>query len=904
MINRSRFSGFRSRRRSNSGVAEIHLQQENNNGSREVKEGVGPVEGPDEMWAPATLGHHRELPVDVPDTLLQQAYPNATKVKVKTDSPCARKIAHSRSASDLRDLQAKSTDLGPFNDALTLDKHTICTTQNINNNTNNADKIEKSRSIAQLSAKDPDDIVNEILNDIVADQTDGAPVFVSSPFLGTANVEILSPDRQRESSVDAEEDYPFAKEDYPTMLKTCSDDSASPRSSSGRSDSTAPLDGSLEVNLDSSLVLGHRLQGEKDSTSIYDARRIDLGSPCRTIISEIKVAPLFNRGRVSTSFDNPAYGLVGLQDIQGLLIRSDEVSDLTRLIDDALLTGKCKEQATVNVAKLRRSAKNSSKSSNPVVEQTNLESEALSRAASTDDLIEDKINANRNSRSKNRKKKQSLSGYSTLKSEASTDFDASSFVIENDSKIYREMAVDCPKDFVPMAKSHPVYPPPGKTSGTLKTAGNNIEGIRSGGKTPAKTSNLDSKPIDLNANPPVSEANTPLKSEINPDLKNVESINNNRSALLTADNVIVEIVDQKDTKVRSRVKKLILDSFSLKHRKTRMHCNHFHLGTACNNPSSCFIPCSTDGFPLDSKAQKATRPPSDTRETVNSFGNDILIRGNLSFKSNFSSSDNLLEDSLLDPTEESTSFWYENPCLEVSNENLEPIAKTEISPKVTFTTFRDDNCNSGKAFPSLDLYSDSEYSVQEKNQNSRNSFREMINRKGVPLIMYYSPKEESVRIGKSMFTENDTERKSCDFIENSRSSDDSPNTQNIKNTRLSLEYKKHPKHLEVFSASPRSERLSVENLKINEFLSKSDLNLSSPLDSSISKVHSWLSDSNLAPSGPRDDQKPTTDSPRYSLSSLNYDRTATEKSPTASRNSVYESVHPYEDLDDVYSQVK
>ncbi|XP_071571978.1 protein PALS1 isoform X6 [Temnothorax nylanderi] len=74
----------RSRRRSGSGVTDIHsqqqqqqlqLQENNNSSSRDAKkpqEGLGP----DEMWAPGALGHHRELPVDVPDTLLQKAYPN------------------------------------------------------------------------------------------------------------------------------------------------------------------------------------------------------------------------------------------------------------------------------------------------------------------------------------------------------------------------------------------------------------------------------------------------------------------------------------------------------------------------------------------------------------------------------------------------------------------------------------------------------------------------------------------------------------------------------------------------------------------------------------------------------------------------------------------------------------
>ncbi|XP_014480744.1 PREDICTED: MAGUK p55 subfamily member 5-A isoform X7 [Dinoponera quadriceps] len=70
----------RSRRRSGSGVTDIHsqqqqqqLQENNNSSSRDAKK---PQEGPDEMWAPGALGHHRELPVDVPDTLLQKAYPN------------------------------------------------------------------------------------------------------------------------------------------------------------------------------------------------------------------------------------------------------------------------------------------------------------------------------------------------------------------------------------------------------------------------------------------------------------------------------------------------------------------------------------------------------------------------------------------------------------------------------------------------------------------------------------------------------------------------------------------------------------------------------------------------------------------------------------------------------------
>ncbi|XP_014480743.1 PREDICTED: MAGUK p55 subfamily member 5-A isoform X6 [Dinoponera quadriceps] len=86
----------RSRRRSGSGVTDIHsqqqqqqLQENNNSSSRDAKK---PQEGPDEMWAPGALGHHRELPVDVPDTLLQKAYPN------KDDSSDARNRTSSNEA--------------------------------------------------------------------------------------------------------------------------------------------------------------------------------------------------------------------------------------------------------------------------------------------------------------------------------------------------------------------------------------------------------------------------------------------------------------------------------------------------------------------------------------------------------------------------------------------------------------------------------------------------------------------------------------------------------------------------------------------------------------------------------------------------------------------------------------
>ncbi|XP_033207535.1 MAGUK p55 subfamily member 5-A isoform X2 [Belonocnema kinseyi] len=117
----------RSRRRSAGGVTEIHLQQnqqqqsqlqENNNSSsrdtKESREGLGP----DEMWAPGVLGHHRELPVDVPDTLLQQAYPNKAGLNgVKPAIPPRdQKRAPARPPKDNLRLSTQNNNVEPICD--------------------------------------------------------------------------------------------------------------------------------------------------------------------------------------------------------------------------------------------------------------------------------------------------------------------------------------------------------------------------------------------------------------------------------------------------------------------------------------------------------------------------------------------------------------------------------------------------------------------------------------------------------------------------------------------------------------------------------------------------------------------------------------------------------------------
>ncbi|XP_050469585.1 uncharacterized protein LOC126863447 isoform X5 [Bombus huntii] len=444
-----------SRRRSGSGVTDSQQQQQQ---QQKPQEGLGP----DEMWAPGGLGPHRELPVDVPDTLLQKAYPNKC---VRTNGqPPMLKIELKIESENLEDEDecGREKKREASKEALDTDKY-------------------RNRSPSALSSPDLKNLKRN-LKDFEEDEEDEG---VNEDSSG-----------QKESSVDVdvEEDYPFAKEDYPTMLKTCSDDSASPRSSSGRSDSTAPLD--------SSLVLRHAKNRGKDSPT-YDARRIDLGSPCRPVVPEIKVAPLFGRARDATSFDNPAYGLADLQDLQGLLMRSDEVSDLTRLIDEQCAIPRIPRDPQDRVSSPGRSkdqhqhqrgselAKSSEpnapsgksvKSSKPRRQEDrgklkaktrSLDVEELIRAGSSDDLLGIESGSSLSSSSRQRPKKkrhqQISSGYSTLRSDASTDLEHvdRSFLVVG-GKTYREVAVDCPPDFVPVTKCHPVYPPPNKTPGSSK----------------------------------------------------------------------------------------------------------------------------------------------------------------------------------------------------------------------------------------------------------------------------------------------------------------------------------------------------------------------------------------------------------------------------------------------------
>lgn len=554
---------------------QLQLQENNNSSSRDAKkpqEGLGP----DEMWAPGALGHHRELPVDVPDTLLQKAYPN----KVKNRSSDYRNgLQHrSRSASDLDlSLNLKNETFkiadGRANRLVSDDRgHDVtedAKTINVRND------LEPSMLKIELKIEDEEEKLRIARKDLSLEKYRDSPTATGSPDL-KSTLKALEEDEnvdantggQKESGVDVEDDYPFAKEDYPTMLKTCSDDSASPRSSSGRSDSTAPLDTSLMLRHD---------KNHKDSP--YDVRRIDLGSPCRSVVPDIKVVPLFDRTRDTTSFDNPSYGLTDLEDLQGLLMRSDEVTDLTRLIDEqSSRIPKDRDKSSPVRAKADQQSdsprtepvRKSNKKRRPYDERAKLKAktrsldiEELIRASSTDDLLGIELSnlssSSSSSRQRPKKKRhqQISSGYSTLRSEASGDVEHSadrSFLVVG-GKPYREVAVDCPPDFVPVTKCHPVYPPPNKTPGNSKH--NTLEPKRDR-QSVASEGNLCTATTTTTS---TTTSTHVASSRISPNDNSFTTLSSGDGSV--KETVVARTVDRKHDakKVRSRVKSLILDSF-------------------------------------------------------------------------------------------------------------------------------------------------------------------------------------------------------------------------------------------------------------------------------------------------------------------------------------------------------
>lgn len=754
------------------------------------------------MWAPGALGHHRELPVDVPDTLLQQAYPNKVK---KGSSPCRIEPRQSRSASDLS-LNLKNE---------TLKKATLSRERRDPESSPLVSALETPIMTIQLKIANPtqdlnsQDKVNEddkTIHNLQDNSTNSASPDLKDP-LKISDDEEDDHSHQKESNVD-EEDYPFAKEDYPTMLKSCSDDSASPRSSSSRSDSTAPLDSSLP----------------------YDVRRIDLGSPCRALVPEIKVTPLFTRSRDSTSFDNPAYGLADLQDLQGFLMRSDEVSDLTRLIDEQVLNRKpqpWKEE-------IKESLK-----SNP-----NLDSNVNDiSVGSANDLISVELTG-LSSKPKKKKRHQQSSGYSTLRSEASTDFDQVDSFLVVGNKNYREVAVDCPSDFVPVTKSHPVYPPPNKTPNNSKH--NTLE---------PKRHSAHFSPRDLE-----------IAHKIELEAANKTSLPSDNPR----ETVVLPLELKHDKKVRSRVKSLLVDSlFTLKHYNHKSSLDAYST-THCSSSNtlsnlrkeavgeSSFLDNDNDDKRREivSRSFKLYSP----RKNKRSYSVENLLSGafefpesndtestyclsienpRLNFNASLKANTSIRSNTSIQTNASHTTDTFKTTDLSKNTDSPNPHPEflsidnnTSLEPEkvITFSTFLGDDSDklSTKKYQKTD---DLSCFNREKNQNSRNSLRELNKR--IPLIVYYTPKR-----GANLVEEIE-EKSSLSEIQSQDSNifDDSPNTQNQKNSRLSLEYK--------LSYNYSSVSLCSNFLEISKLVSKSDIDLSNSVDLSVSKVQSWLSDPHL-----------------------------------------------------------
>lgn len=846
------------------------LQENNNSSSRDAKkpqEGLGP----DEMWAPGALGHHRELPVDVPDTLLQKAYPN----KVKNRSSDYRNgLQHRpRSASDL-DLslnlknETLKTRTTPADGRVRLvsndDVDSASRTINVRNGLQPLPMLK-----IELKIEDEEEKKVKVAkkNPASIDKYRDSPIAIDSPDLKSdlkalgeyENVEDAS--EQKESGVDVEDDYPFAKEDYPTMLKTCSDDSASPRSSSGRSDSTAPLDTSLRCE--------QRQSKNKDKHkdvrhTLYDVRRIDLGSPCRSVMPDIKIAPLFGRARDTTSFDNPAYGLTDLQELQGLL-RSDEASDMTRLIDDqcSSVPRIPKEQdkappvraedqqiessrTTTEHSTSKSGAKNTKRRGNVderaklKAKSRSLDIEELIRTGSTDDLLGIELShlsslSSSSARPKKKHRHQQISsGYSTLRSEVSGDLERSSvdrsfLVVSNRS--YREVAVDCPPDFVPVTKRHPVYPPPNKITTPGNSKHNTLEPKRDrvsegGACTPATTTMTTTITTTITTTALVASPCLPPNDNSRYTTLSSGDDGSARETIVARNATVDRKHDAR--KVRSRVKSLIVDGLhSIMHNEhckslrcaslsthhlnapTRLRSNEpvlqsFNMNSGEFSVSACSLapkklfyenPCfdvshdenvHSDVFPRRKFLENVKHPfssssfrdecPKDWQNSFHAEGKD----GGTIFSSFSTTIDDhtrpadlsLSEDNVVNSSE-CLLADFENEIREITPSDWpEKITTREQNPSLPDVSF----------LKLADTPTQLSF-IQETNQNSRNSLHEL------------SPARRHVV--RHIFVNDvsdDLQRSQKEELHNRC---DSPNTQNQKNSSLSVEYKSSSKMLNV-----------------------------------------------------------------------------------------------------------
>ncbi|XP_014228491.1 uncharacterized protein LOC106653529 [Trichogramma pretiosum] len=550
-----------SRSRSGSGVSGSGVQQQQQTQLQQHQhQQHHEAVHPDEMWAQGhpIQGHHRELPVDVPDTLLQQAYPNKVMQQQTHNNGNNNKSSHHHHqhprTSVLVPVNTPQpppiTIQGPpppVKDRRTTKSKTSANGDNNDNNVTSAcQSAEPQAPVVNNNAMtrplSPSQIGFDFIN------TSPPPVPPHHPIKHVIIEDVLKMDLHKdpfedevedhfnghkESCVDAiDEDYPFAKEDYPTMLKTCSDDSASPRSSSGRSDSTVPLDSSLVLRT-SQLSAG----GGAADPPLHEH---PLRHHRHQLLSSVKKSTTTTT-TTTTSFENPAYGMP-IEETDVIVVASGKMpsskrcaSDLNLLISDDPRPAKVNGQIVNNNNKTiveiggggssvqeqhaiikpppagmikMPSQGRKKKAKGPEAEKL------LQRMASSDELdvshertssASSALSRPRSSSNNNKKKNQWSSGYSTLRSDVSSSADYDQVdhhhhhhrpVVLVNSKHYREVAVDCPADFVPVTKSHPVYPPPSR-SNTLdnnKQRASTLTSVKSGSSL-----NEDNKTSSSNA---------------------------------------------------------------------------------------------------------------------------------------------------------------------------------------------------------------------------------------------------------------------------------------------------------------------------------------------------------------------------------------------------------------------
>ncbi|XP_023246869.1 uncharacterized protein LOC106636192 [Copidosoma floridanum] len=726
------------RSRSRSVTSVPGVPQHSHQQQQQQQEGGKESTGPDEMWAPSS--HHRELPVDVPDTLLQQAYPNQKvtpkqqqKQLPKRPRPVSPPVLPQRAEPQSprtpnsaappvtpAPTNARATHGSASETPLPLD-HPLLFANEDNSAPGKPREIQlsiDSESTERLLIDDLDVDVIEV--DVIGDDAPiESPTDRKSSIVKAYRTSDDDDDEEEEeleedldqlesrkvevhrepAGIEADEDYPFAKEDYPTMLKTCSDDSASPRSSSGRSDSTVPLD--------SSLVL-RSSELSKESTMSRNSK-----------LPQIVVFGKGSSGASSSmSFDNPAYGLADFSDSKAHLVLRplEQVNDLALLIDNGKVHHDKLDDKKSTSSGQKKKKQQRNKVSGP-------EAEELLRIGSTDELLG--LGASPVTRGRKKRQQHYSSGYSTLRSDASVDYDQvdfASFLVVASNKNYREVAVDCPPDFVPVTKSHPVYPPPSRSS-TLESKRTDPTPSSRSNKSASATKRSDNNNEVASIQSSLSLSTSSIQSSLSSPLtKSPRAVslaminhNHNNNNNNDNDNDFEERSEgsKKVSRAGSRLKSLLVDGLnSLRLAEHQRHHHHRSDLPAC--PSSIagrFSAICTDN-PLitDTHNHHHTHSPAPTHHHRTKTPNAPSTGSFYVFSPTAA-----IRDSTTD--EESSS---------VGGASVDCTLATSIGDHsaVDYVIYEDVEMTKPMACPANDDEDDGHVSVQVANQNSRNSLRE------------------------------------------------------------------------------------------------------------------------------------------------------------------------------------